>query len=143
MPLCGEYSASFLPKIGGESNSSFLLCSASDVALETRVVSSVVDTSQSSLLSPVIEIGLNPASGWLCSVAVGEGGNTSSKSKLKISSISTEKADKGEGISKLEINDGVERFECESDCFSVVNDEQDVVVPCLISSHNLCNSSAF
>ena len=143
MSLCGEYSASFLPRIGGESSSSFLLSPASDVVLETRVVSSVVDISQSSLLSPVLEIGLNPASGWLCSVGVGKGGNTSSKSKLKISSISTEKADKGEGISKLEINDGVERFECESDCFSVVNDEQDVVVPCLISSHNLCNSSAF
>ena len=70
-------------------------------------------------------------------------GNTSSKSKLKISSISTEKADRGEGKSKLEISDGVDRFECESDCFSVVSDEQDVVVPCLISSHNLCNSSAF
>ena len=35
----------------------------------------------------VIEIGLNPASGLLCSVTVGEGGNTSSKSKLKISSL--------------------------------------------------------
>ena len=63
MPLCGEYSASFLPRIGGESSSSFLLSPASDVVLETRVVSSVVDISQSSLLSPVIEIGLNPASG--------------------------------------------------------------------------------
>ena len=63
MPLCGEYSASFLPIFGGESSSSFLLCPASDVVLETRVVSSVVDISQSSLLSPVIEIGLNPASG--------------------------------------------------------------------------------
>ena len=27
--------------------------------------------------------------------------------------------------------------------FSVVSDEQDVVVPCLISSHNLCSSCAF
>ena len=107
------------------------------------MVSSVVDISQFSLLSLVIEIGLNPASGLLCSVTVGVGGNTSSKSKLKISSISTEKADKGEGKSKLEISDGVDRFECESDSFSVVSDEQDVVVPCLISSHNLCSSSAF
>ena len=86
-------------------------------------MSSVVDISQVSLLSPVIEIGLNPASGLFCSVAVGEGGNTSSNSKLKISSISTENADRGEGKSKLEISDGVDRFECESYCFlwSVMN----------------------
>ena len=63
--------------------------------------------------------------------------------KLKISSISTEKADRGEGKSKLEISDGVDKFEWESVSFSVVNDEQDVAVPCLISSHNLCSSSAF
>ena len=107
------------------------------------MVSSVVDISQFSLLSPVIEIGLNPASGLLCSVTVGEEGNTSSKSKLKISSISTEKADRGEGKSKLEISDGVDKFEWESVSFSVVSDEQDVAVPCLISSHNLCSSSAF
>ena len=37
------------------------------------MASSVVDSSQVSLLSPVIEIGLNPASGLLCSVTVGEG----------------------------------------------------------------------
>ena len=107
------------------------------------MVSSVVDISQFSLLSPVIEIGLNPASGLFCSVTVGEEGNTSSKSKLKISSISTEKADRGEGKSRLEISDGVDKFEWESVSFSVVSDEQDVAVPCLISSHNLCSSSAF
>ena len=141
--LGGEWSASFLPIGGVGSNPSFLLSSASDIVLETPVVSSVVNIPQVSLLSPVNEIGLNTASGLFCSVAVGEGGNTSSNSKLKISSISTENADRGEGKSKLEISDGVDRFECESDCFSVVSDEQDVVVPCLISSHNLCSSSAF
>ena len=57
------------------------------------MVSSVVDISQFALLSPVNEIGLNTASGLFWSVAVGEGGNTSSNSKLKISSISTENAD--------------------------------------------------
>ena len=57
----------------------------------------------------------------------------SSNSKLNMSSISTENADSGDGRSKSEISDGVDKFECVSDCFLVVNDEQDVVDPCLIS----------
>ena len=118
----GEWSASFLPIGGVGSSPSFLLCPPSDVVLETHVVSSVVDISQISLLSPVNEIGLNAASGLVCCFAVGGGGNTSSNSKLKISSISTENAGRGDGRSKLEIREGVDRFECESDCFSVVSD---------------------
>ena len=60
-----------------------------------------------------------------------------------MSSILIENADSGDGRSRSDIKDGVNRFECESDCFSVVKDEQDVKVPCLISSHNLCNCFVF
>ena len=108
----------------------------------SKVVSSVVTGAQISLWFSIGVIGINPASQVVPCVPEGDGGRNSSNSKLNMSSISTENADNGDGRSKSEISDGVDKLECVSDCFSVVNEEQDVVDPCLISSHNLCNSSA-
>ena len=95
-----------------------------------------------SLWLPSSGIGLNAASESISFFSSGVS-RISSNSKLNMSSISTENADSGEGKSKSEISEGIDKLECELDCFSVVRDEQDVVDPCLISSHNLCNSSVF
>ena len=88
-------------------------------------------------------MGLNAASDLSPFFSVGEGSRISPNSKLNMSSLSTENTDSGDGKSKSEISEGVDRLECKSDCFSVVNEEQDVVDTCLISSHSLCNSSVF
>ena len=138
-----EWSTSFLPLGVVLSGPSFKQVPAFRAVLVVKAVSSTVMFEYFALLSPDMDIGLNAASETEFSVYGGEGGNTSSSSKLKMSSISTENTDRGEGKSKSEISDGVERFECESECFSVVSDEQDVVDPCLISSHSLWSSSAF
>ena len=111
--------------------------------LVTIVVSSAVITSHFSLWLSSSVMGLNAASQSGSPFSIVEESMISSNSKLNMSSMSTENADRGDGKSKSEISEGVDRVECESDGFSVVNDEQDVVDPCLISSHNLCNSSAF
>ena len=124
------------------SNSSFLCSSTSDCVLVTIVVSSTVCMLHLSLWLPSSGIGLNAASVSISFFSSGVS-RISSNSKLNMSSISTENADSGEGKSKSEISEGIDKLECESDCFSVVRDKQDVVDPCLISSHNLCNSSAF
>ena len=131
-----------MPVGGVLSNPSCFCCSASDCVLVTIVVSSTVCMLHLSLWLPSSGIALNAASESISFVSPGVS-KISSNSKLNISSISTENADSGDDKSKSEISEGVDRFECESDCFSVVKDEQDVVDPCLISSHNLCNSSAF
>ena len=131
-----------MPVGGVLSNPSFFCSTASDCVLVTIVVSSTVCMLHLSLWLSSSGIVLNAASESISFVSPGVS-KISPNLKLNISSISTENADSGDGKSKSKISEGVDRLECESDCFSVVKDEQDIVDPCLISSHNLCNSSVF